>query len=157
MKLSFEPDGNIPDDAECPLSDDFLRDYFQKVLPEAVLLVSKEWFQRTSDVLIARSNFGAVDKNHRWRLRQVAIDRTQVERVRELLVPNGVSELLRWFKKSSALVNEDQTLWICCSLTVRYENGSLIFDESTSVRPDNRPEPGWPKESYTPSSKDEKY
>lgn len=156
MKVTIEFESKVPDDAECPLSEDFLRESFQAMLPEGILRVSNEWFENTSDVLIARSNFGTVDKNHRWRLRQIAIYRTQFARVRELLVSDGFSELLRWFAKSNAQVNEDQTLWICCSLTVRFENDALIFDERTSVRPGHRPEPGWPREPYSPSSKGKK-
>lgn len=157
MNVSIEPDSEIPDNAECALSDDFLRSSFQAMLPESNLLVTKEWKEKTSDVLIARSNFGTVGKNHRWRLRQIAVDKTQVERVRELFVQNGLSELLRWFTKSSALVNEEQTLWICFSVTVRYENDGLIFDERISVRPDSRPEPGWPRAPYKPSRRDKEY
>lgn len=157
MKVTIVSESNIPEDAQCPLSDDFLNQSFQTILPEDSLQVTNEWFENTSDVLIVSSSFGTVDKIHNWTLRQIAVDSSRVARIRELLVPDGFSELIKWFSKSGALLNADPTLWICYSMTVRFENDRLIFDEHIASRPHARPEPGWPTEPYRPSSKDKKY
>lgn len=154
MKVTIVSEDNFPGHAKCVLSEDFLKESFRTILPEDSLRVSNEWLENTSDVLIARSSFGTVDKIHSWTLRQIAVDKSRIARIRDLLVSDGVSTLLSWFAERSALIYEDPARWICYSLTVRFENDSLVFDEQTALRPDPRPQPGWPREPYRASNSD---
>ncbi len=152
MKVTIESEDNIPGSVDCALSADFLNELFLTILPDDNLRVSNEWFENTSDVLIARSSFGSVDRIHNWTLRQIAVDRSRIARIRELLVSEGVSKLRSWFAENGATIHEEPSRWVCYSITVRFENDSLMFIENTSLRPDPRPEQGWPKERYRPST-----
>lgn len=146
MKIKIESELSFPYNVnvECPLGDEDLCESFGSILLEDTLLVSNEWFSNTSDVFIARSSFGGVNDIQKWRLRQLAVDKALVPRVRELLISHGVSQLQQWFVRSNVLLNKDPLLWVAYWLTVRFENDELIFDEKTALRPGPRPV-HWPR------------
>ncbi len=124
-----------PDNAVFPLSLGFLRQHLYDLLPNANVTVSFEWYPNTSDVLIAGQSSYSVSE---WSIRLIAVNELVSVDVREHLLNIGLARLRNWFYDSDLWMQANPSLWLNHSLTFRYENDSLIFDESEAEEPTPR-------------------
>jgi hypothetical protein len=141
----------IPSNSEIPLSGSMLSEAFEVILPEDKLIITSEWFENTSDILLCSSSFGTLETVHTWTMRQIAVDKASVDHVRELLSTEGLERIQNWFFQTRSLIFEDPGLWRSYQFTVCFESEELIYKERRAERAARRPLPGWPKEPYQPS------
>ena len=141
----------IPSNSEIPLSESKLSEAFEPILPEDKLIITSEWFENTSDILLCSSSLGTLETVHTWTMRQIAVDRASVDHVRKLLSTEGLERIQNWFLQTHSLIFEDPGLWRSYQLTVCLESEKLIYKERSAERAGRRPLPGWPKEPYRPS------
>lgn len=141
----------IPSNSEIPLPESMLVKAFEPILPEDKLIITSEWFENTSDILLCSSSFGTLETVHTWTMRQIAVDRDFVDQVRGLLYSEGLKTVQNWFLETYSLISEDPGLWRSYQFTVCFESEKLIYKKRCAERAGRRPLPGWPKEPYRPS------
>jgi hypothetical protein len=141
MLITSINQAEIPPDAAFPLDEDDMAVFFADFLMQSRISIAFEWFDKTSDVLIASEHW---DSSHdSWGLRVFAVDSSFTGEVRQSLLDLGLPTLREWFVSTHHELHANIDKWIYRSVTFRYEEGQLLHKAHTGGRDFKRPPNGW--------------